>query len=578
MLRLLLCLCAFLPGLADDPKLGKAMDAWLKAWRAGRVDLTSQADVERTSVLKQQGVLPKGLVGRLTALRELEILLDLAVQVDDAETTTRLLAFAAAGLEPGEYSPKQAPRIVRTQAEQALARLKSAASRQTILGSARGEGERDRPSQAAALRMLGRLGDESAREVLEKHLGATEPYVRAAAADSLTSLAHPDSCEALIRTLQHEKDEQAIDALVGALTRVFDKHSQQISADVAKAAIEVSIAQLGRGTWRTDMTLVAFLERFRSADAIPTLIAVLERFQSNPEEVRAGKLSGLLKHRAHEALVSLTGAGFPSDQPQLWREFWEKEKATFQVPPPKEKKSYTTSAGGFFGLPVQGTRVVFVVDVSGSMGFPIGGGGTAAPGGKLADSLRTRMDVAKEELLFAIEQLPEVASFSCVLFSDEASLWNDLASGVVKLPELLPATRKNKDAFKAFVERKEPKEGSNEPRVGMFPQAGTNVWAGLEAALKLKAPAFLSRYGVNIDELFMLSDGLPSVGEVRQPKDILAKVAEANRTAKIRINAVYIQGEPHPRDLEAIRTAGMSGADFMKALAEQNGGKFAERR
>ena len=89
-----------------------------------------------------------------------------------------------------------------------------------------------------------------------------------------------------------------------------------------RLAVRAAIKALGRSTWRADMVIVRLLDDFRSAESVPALITVLERFRDHPEEVQSGKLSGLLLHRAHELLVSMTGAVYPATQPDKWRELW----------------------------------------------------------------------------------------------------------------------------------------------------------------------------------------------------------------------------------------------------------------
>ena len=66
-----------------------------------------------------------------------------------------------------------------------------------------------------------------------------------------------------------------------------------------------------------------------------------------------------------------------------------------------------------------------------------------------------------------------------------------------------------------------------------------------------------------VEEVFLLSDGEPSVGSVKDPEEILRVVREINRYQKIRINTVF--------------TGTDKGAEFMRKLAEQNHGVFVRR-
>ena len=71
------------------------------------------------------------------------------------------------------------------------------------------------------------------------------------------------------------------------------------------------------------------------------------------------------------------------------------------------------------------------------------------------------------------------------------------------------------------------------------------------------------KYGTGIDELFLLSDCDPTAGPVRDTDEICNLVKEANRYAKIRINAVF--------------TGTGDGAELLKRLAQENGGVFVQR-
>ena len=66
------------------------------------------------------------------------------------------------------------------------------------------------------------------------------------------------------------------------------------------------------------------------------------------------------------------------------------------------------------------------------------------------------------------------------------------------------------------------------------------------------------------DEVFVLSDGEPSVGQLINPTEILEAVREINNLRKIRINTVFAgNGE---------------GLEFMKKLAGENGGIFVHQK
>jgi Mg-chelatase subunit ChlD len=92
----------------------------------------------------------------------------------------------------------------------------------------------------------------------------------------------------------------------------------------------------------------------------------------------------------------------------------------------------------------------------------------------------------------------------------------------------------------------------------------TNLYSALEVALDLAGAGADEKWEVpEIDTIFVLSDGRPSVGLSTDPDEILALVKERNEAAGI-----------------TIHTIGLSGAQdayLLRSLAEQNGGTYAAR-
>ena len=324
-------------------------------------------------------------------------------------------------------------------------------------------------------------------------------------------------------------------------------------APLPEHAVRAAIGALGRSTWRADMALVRFLDDFRSIDAIPALVAVLERFQAHPEEVKSGKLSGLLMYQAHELLVSMTGAVLPATAPDKWRAFWDSERDKLSVGQKRDPASSSgaTVSGGFCGIPVEGTRVVFVLDLSRSMDWNMDEPELDKDGKKTTSK---RIAFAKRELKRAMDIISPNAQFNLVTFNGnpKCEMWKK---------DLVPANEQNRTAFKKFVD-------------GLSVDGGTNLWSGLEAGLKIKSLVLGNHYTSNIDELFILSDGAPTVGDVQDPIEILQLVQDSNRFANVRINTIFISSATPPNQPQP-RMA-ISPQELMRRMAEQNRGKFKE--
>ena len=192
-------------------------------------------------------------------------------------------------------------------------------------------------------------------------------------------------------------------------------------------------------------------------------------------------------------------------------------------------------------------RVLFIVDLSGSMTWEMGGGTTT---GRSKGS--TRLDFAKRNLIAAVEKLPENTLMNFITYNGnpKAKQW---------AKDLVVATRKNKDRALKFIAE-------------MQAMGGTNMWSGLEAGLRMKSLVYGDRYDSNVDEVFIVSDGAPTAGDIIDPIEIRRLVTETNRFSGVRINTIFITSPSaqNPRGIS------LSPSDLIRTIAEQNGGKFIE--
>jgi von Willebrand factor type A domain len=220
----------------------------------------------------------------------------------------------------------------------------------------------------------------------------------------------------------------------------------------------------------------------------------------------------------------------------------------------KEKKSWSDEAmrvknaaeARFAGIQLTGKRVVFLVDMSGSM--ELVDETTLAP----AKWLGVRETLAK-----IMRSLPDLEKFQVIVFSDKSSY---LFGGNGDWIDYDPRTTSDR-VFKALSEIK--------------PKNGTNMYTAMEAAFKLRADG--------LDTIYLFSDGLPNMGEGLKPEqaakmtemqvgEVLGKYIrrklknEWNRSlskqATVRINTVgFFYESP---DVGA----------FLWALARENDGSF----
>ncbi|MHC4407904.1 MAG: vWA domain-containing protein [Planctomycetota bacterium] len=176
----------------------------------------------------------------------------------------------------------------------------------------------------------------------------------------------------------------------------------------------------------------------------------------------------------------------------------------------------------FYGLKTKSKRIVFCIDVSISMDFPMDG-----RGGK-REPRRTR---TLRELTRTLERLPADVEFNVILFSQRITpLWR----------RLRPAEPKQRAAALEFVRR-----AGTEP--------GTDIWAAVAAALSSGA-----------DTAFLLGDGEPSVGRILDPALILHDATAANATQRLRIHAVGLSRDQN--------------TELLYNLARASGGQFVADR
>ncbi|MCA8976263.1 MAG: HEAT repeat domain-containing protein [Planctomycetes bacterium] len=591
---------------AGEPE--KALAAWLKLYRKGKIEIYSTKILNRVPLVvdwvppaitaKQSfaikfGVAPKGGLGDPTWLNDLECIAEALANENTGAAAEALLELVGIGLDGEEYKREMAPDVVRGVGEKWAAKLSSDEAREVVATAARGELKTTRalaiPTQAAALRALGSFADPKYRATIEPLLGHIEVLVRLSAAEALALIGDEKSALGLIGALENEQSEVVLPAIVKALRSVYSSYLPKLDtrkpggegkdedkADKEKAdkesgspakaagkpselpessrlAARAALKALGRSSWRSDMALLRFLDDFRTPDSIPALIALLERYRANPDQVQSGALSTLVLHRAHELLVSMTGAVFPADAPEKWTDFWNREKDKLEVQKRHEPTGDAhTVASGFAGIPVQGSRVLFILDLSRSMTFAMTKNIGADKKGR-AQEPSSRIDYARRELNTAIESLPKNASFNMITFDGDAKakMWNKA---------MVPATDRNREKFKKFLSDIEP-------------DGGTNLWSALEVGLKVKSMVYGDRYETNVDEIFILSDGAPSVGEVLDPIQILRLVKESNRFSQMRINTVFISSPNEEERRKPPEWMTITPEELMSRLATENGGK-----
>jgi len=301
--------------------------------------------------------------------------------------------------------------------------------------------------------------------------------------------------------------------------------------------------------WQVRAAAIASLVRLRSPAAVPRFLDLLDRED------------GRLQEDLLDALRDLSGEDF-HDNTALWKDWWANGGTVVPKAPPPSTKEGAPEAHGkdghaprpkpgdsrarppeaparaptrygtsFYGITTRSKSILFILDVSGSMNEMSHEGSTT-----------TKLQVAKDELLRAIANLPEGSRFNLVFFGDTVSTWQK------EMVEFVPKSEKK---AREFIE-------------GTFASGGTNLFGGLREGFEVAGLGVrTTRLGGGPDTIFLLSDGQPTRGELTDPIAILAEVNRWNEIHRIRIHAIGV-GKQHNRKL-------------MEGLANGSGGTYVQR-
>ncbi len=305
------------------------------------------------------------------------------------------------------------------------------------------------------------------------------------------------------------------------------------------------------------LAVISHLVKLGDVRAIDPLIDELSRWE------RAG---GVVAGDLRQALHVLTGQYF--HRASDWKKWWSINRAVFKGPrAARARRGGRTTVRGptFFGHEIVSKRILFILDMSGSMHVrdpyvpeqtphvTVAKRGTTAvtkrtkksagkAGGKgkgKAEELprsRERLYRVQQELLRTIDALTPDTRFTVMAFNHKILMLSDT-------PQLATAAFKRK--AKAFV-------------MSFRPEGETWTDKALERAFEMAD---------KIDTIYLLSDGAPRRNNKRLDESvILEAVKRANRFHKIKIYTVgFLQ-------------AGRRMRAFLSALARQNGGEYKELR
>lgn len=279
--------------------------------------------------------------------------------------------------------------------------------------------------------------------------------------------------------------------------------------------------------WTLRATLAQAAARAPAEAGVPTLIQML----------REGGSVRVL-HDAVGALIERSGTdfGFSAD---AWADWWKANRGRLVRGKTPPEAGYHR----FYGVPIIPGRMVFVLDLSGSMRDPIVGGAaqrhveTAAH--LKGKRIRTRLDLAQAELAHAISGLDPKSHVGVVTYSTSAGY---LGRGLMKA---------NKSNVKSLVKRV----------TGLGAGGATNIHAGLDLAFHPKGKPRKQDLEDGPDTIFLVTDGDPSAGPITEREGLRDLVLRWNLGRAIKIHTINV---------------GPGDRKWMRELSLSSGGTFLD--
>jgi len=397
-------------------------------------------------------------------------------------------------------------------------------------------------------RALGLAGDPAAGMwILDKVLKNGNRTIRLGAVEALGLLRTPEANGPILELIAKEEKRAQDDV------HLYFEALRTAGAIGGEGTKPVLLAAAASPDWRVRLAAAeALVSRHRAPDAVEAQRALLkdEVFivrETAAIAVGAARMEPLFpelillmregnlrsKVKAFEAMKQISGVDY-GYAPDAWDKWWRDKQAGRLTEAGEIKNRETMSIGSYYDFKIYSDRVLFVVDVSGSMQWP--------------DYHPNRIEVAKRELRKGIESLSEQTLFNLMTFAGSTAHWE---KGEVQ------ATDANKRRALEWAEK------------FLLPRGGTNTDLALEESLT-KNPL--------VDTVFFLSDGIPSAGKVEVPEEILVRHRYNNRFRRVIFNTIALAIGKASIEKAIKYEDPDEMAAFMGLIAEENGGTCVDIR
>ncbi len=356
-----------------------------------------------------------------------------------------------------------------------------------------------------------------------------------------------------MEALARQRDPAAVDPLIRGVQRglpalrvLAATALGEIRAPAAAAAL---LACLTESDWSLKKAAAEALGKIRVKEAVEPLLA---RFETE---------EGLMLEVVQAALVSTTGQDF-GFKLENWKRWWAMAGTTFRVPTDAEvlkAKELAEKALEGYAKPDKrkyhkietlSRKMVFIIDISSSMGdkIVIPPDAPASAAEEFPD--RIKMEIAKKELIEILATLDSNVYFNIIVFAGRVKLWQDT---------LVPGSMRTA-AIKFVADLKPIAQGG---RKSGGDEQKTNTYGALAAAFEQSdaaVPNWKSRS--QVDTIFLVTDGLPTIGDIVEVPKLIDAVTEWNRTRGVVIHVICFNKQDGQR---------------LAPLATRNGGKYVLR-
>ena len=425
--------------------------------------------------------------------------------------------FVEAGLQHSSVMPTE----LRATLAELVREMQSSSAEKKLLSSLRKE---EREEAIFCIQALGASQSPKFPKLLLERLEDPASDVRVATVRAFALLGDPEYAPPIQALMDREHNVTVVQACMEALSVLSPDpatwRAQLVelaggSVDQIRNAALMQLAGF-EGEDVEGLMAVAFEHEQWS-----TRLVALDYYEAQHSRAATGRIiarmaseEGFVLNRFAEALWRLTGEPHRKDAAR-WARWWKDYGADFEPLTPEQlaerdateqrrRLSQRTTAKTFFGVQLETKRMVFIIDVSGSMDELL----HPRPGVETAES---RMAVARRELSKFLGSLDDGTLFNVIVFSTEAARWKPEGAA-----SSTPSTRAEAQAFvqelRAF--------------------GATNLFGALKLAFD----------DLDIDTIIVLSDGEPSAGEEVDPYMIRRRVAEWNEGRGSVVHAISVGG------------------------------------